>query len=216
MSRRLILITYNGGPSNYLPGVEKDRIAYLDYFKSKTGGLYVDNEIIEFHNSTILTGTYLSSKIQLLVTKENVDFLTVVFCGHGYGLSNGDTVMVLGPHLSCSVMSLSQICRNVTTLLITDCCRTSLVRVAKPYALSRCFNATFATRIGKFAFENNDGGIYTQHLLKTARIKQFFKNDYSIGNVHAQAAVKVFSSTNRQQSPEITGNYTDNICFSFR
>lgn len=39
MLRRLILITYNGGPSNYLPGVEKDRITYLDYFKSKTGVL---------------------------------------------------------------------------------------------------------------------------------------------------------------------------------
>lgn len=216
MLRRLILITYNGGPSNYLPGVEKDRIAYLDYFKSKTGGLYSDNEIIEFHNSTKLTCTFLSTKIQLLVSREYVDFLTIVFCGHGYGLSNGDTVMVLGPSLSCSVMNLSRICQNVTTLLISDCCRASLLRVAKPYVLGSLFNVAFAARVGEFALEDKEGGIYTQHLIKTARIKQIAKKNYSISNVHAQAAVKVYTSTGKQQRPEITGPCIDSIGFSFK
>lgn len=218
MARKLILITYNGGHSNYLPGVEKDRIAFLKYFKSRIGGSYSPSEIKEFHNNAQLTSTLLDTTIQLLITKEKVDFLTIVFCGHGYGISNGNTILCLGPKLSCSVMGLSQICRNVPTLLITDCCREIDKRFFKSFVVSNSFNVAYATELGGFAFENRNGGIYSQKLIKAGCAKPLFgkKPYYSISEVHSLASSFVYSKTDREQHPEIKGHQINNILFSFK
>lgn len=218
MSRRLILITYNGGPSNYLPGVEKDRIAFLKYFKSRAGGSYSFSEIKEFHNDSELTTTLLDTTIQLLITKEKVNFLTIVFCGHGYGISNGNTILCLGPQISCSVMKLSQICQNVPTLLITDCCRKIYKRDFRSFVVSNFFNVAYATGLGGFALEDRNGGVYSQKLIKASLAKTRFGTNpyYSVSEVHSLASSFVYSETDGEQHPEVKGLQINNILFSFK
>lgn len=216
MSRKLILITYDGGPSNFLPGVEKDRVAYLRYFKSKVGGSYTNSEIIEYHNNLQLTGTFLKTVIRLLITRESVGNLIIIFCGHGYCASNGNTFLQLSPQLTCSVMRLSRMCQGTNTLLVTDCCRNVLANSIKPFTLGNTFNVTFATECGSFAMEDSNGGLYSQNLIKAGRVIQLPHPpaDYSIASVHRMAALWLSAATNNQQKAEIFGPQITQFIFS--
>lgn len=218
MSRKLILITYDGGPSNFLPGVEKDRIAYLGYFKSRVGGSYTNSEIIEYHNNLQLTGTFLETVIRLLITRESVSSLIIVFCGHGYCASNGNTFLQLSPQLTCSVMRLSRMCQGTNTLLITDCCRNIQVNLIKPFVLSNTFNVTFSTECGGYAMEDSNGGLYSQELIKAGRAIQLPHPpaDYPIASVHRLAALWLNAATNNQQKAEIFGPQVTQFIFSHK
>lgn len=216
MARKLILITFDGGPSNFLPGVEKDRCAYLDYFKSQTGGSYTQNEIMEFHNDSMLTATLFDTTISALITHQKVRHLTIVFCGHGYGATNGDTFMKFSPVFDCSVARVATACTGAETLLITDCCRKVQRYVMKMQRISNpSFNVTFATEFDQFAREDSKGGIYTQNLIKAGNIKQLPppSKDYSIASVHSLASVWM-SITKDPQNPQIYGNQIASIIFS--
>lgn len=218
MSRKLILITYDGGPSNFLPGVDKDRVAYLRYFKSRVGGSYTNTEIIEYHNNPQLTGAFFETVIQALITRESVSSLIIVFCGHGYCTSNGNTFLLLSPQLTCSVMQLSRMCQGTNTLLITDCCRNIQVNLIKPFVLGNTFNVTFSTECGSFAMEDSNGGLYSQELIKAGRGIQppHPSTNYSIASVHRLAALWLSAATNKQQEAEIFGPQVTQFIFSHK
>lgn len=216
MARKLIIITYDGGPSNFLPGVEKDRIAYLQYFKSRAGGSYTQDEIIEFQNDPMLTATFFDTTIDTLINRQDVRQLTIVFCGHGYGASNGNTFMILSPQLTCSVKRIADACTGVETLLITDCCRNVQLSVPKQYHISNPhFNVTYATEFNQFAREDNKGGIYSQHLIKAGNAFQLPspRKDYSIASVHRLASFWM-AHTSVPQRPQISGAQVGIIRFS--
>lgn len=61
MSRKLILITNDGGRGNYLPGVVSDAQNYLAFFHLPEGGLWSDDEIKVYRNTC--THPVLSSYI---------------------------------------------------------------------------------------------------------------------------------------------------------
>ena len=218
MARKLILITYNGGPSNYLPGVEKDRKSYLGYFKSRAGGSYMSNEIVEFHNDPLLSATLLDATIHVAITKQNVKNLIVVFCGHGYDTPDHNTMMTLGPNCACSMSHFAKISQGACTLFIADCCRTVLPTInSMVTSVNPLFNIAYATKHGCFALENVNGGLYSQKLMRSGNLLQILRgrNNYSIDKTHDLTSIFVVKDSSRIQQPEIIGGQISQITFSY-
>lgn len=218
MSRKVILITYNGGPANFLPGVEKDRRTYLEYFKSRTGGAYTSNEIIEFQNDPMLTVTFFDTIIRGLINQQGITHLVIVFCGHGYEATNGNTFLVLSPQLTCSVQRISTLCTGAETLLITDCCRCiGPVAIKRFHIGNPLFNVAYATDHGQFALEDKKGGIYTRQLIKAGHCIQFPNphKPYPISSVQRLASIWTLSATEETQHPQINGVQINNLIFSY-
>lgn len=218
MSRKLILITYDGGPANFLPGVEKDRHAYLDYFRSHTGGAYTSSEIIQFRNDPMLTATLLEKTVRRLIKHQGVTQIVIVFCGHGFDITNGNTFLLLNSNQTCSVQRISTICSGVETLLITDCCRcVASVAIKRFQICNPLFNIAYATDHGQFALEDNKGGIYTQQMIKAGHGVQFPnpRKYHPISNVQKLASVWTYIETEKAQHPQIFGAQIKNIVFSY-
>lgn len=215
MARHLLLITYDGGPSNFLPGVERDHENYLRFFKSSVGGSYQNQEIVDICN--VCSHTYLDTLIASIRQHDMAPVWLIVFSGHGHGRTNGDSVMSMGPNFDCSVDRLMRMLCPNPCLVIADCCRKIEATFPKYKSFLKAnFNIAFATAFDDFAVEDDSGGLYTQSLLKSSRFLILKRQTtQAICVVHQHASALVYVKTSRGQHPEIIGNEITSIPFAF-
>ena len=130
MKRHLFLIINNGGETNPLPNVARDKTNYLDFFQSPEGGYWNydrdknDKDITVYENDFTLN--ILSENIRF---QKNIqapyDYIVIVFCGHGFS-ENGEKWIEAKPtdkkgdHISLS--QIKEVCRRIRTLFIADSC----------------------------------------------------------------------------------------------
>ncbi len=130
MKRHLFLIINNGGETNPLPNVARDKTNYLDFFQSPEGGYWNydrdknDKDITVYENDFTLN--ILSENIRF---QKNIqapyDYIVIVFCGHGFS-ENGEKWIEAKPtdkkgdHISLS--QIKEVCHGIRTLFIADSC----------------------------------------------------------------------------------------------
>ena len=195
MSRKLILITNDGGRANYLPGVVRDAQNYLDFFHLPEGGLWSDDEIKVYRNTC--THPVLSSYI-LQERMRGLQYVVIVFCGHGYSTERGMTFFELSPGHEASLLQIKEMVRETRCLMIADSCRVTVLdeggRLPEIRMFSddrspddyrqRCFELYdqyfrglvrghftigMAASLGQSAGEDENGGYYSRMLLSTAK-----------------------------------------------
>lgn len=129
MNRRLIMIINDGGKENHLPGVAIDKANYLDFFHLPEGGLWDDSEIQLYENNATksLLGSYI---LQCRMQPGGLDYLVIVFCGHGYSDAYGMPCFELSPENEVSLREIQEMTRNTRCLMIADSCR-SVVQLAE-------------------------------------------------------------------------------------
>ena len=195
--RRLIIITNNGGKENYLPGVAFDKHNYLDFFHLPEGGYWNNDEIRLYENNC--SETVLSSYVLSLRTNGQLDYVVMVFCGHGYTNELGMQMFELSPGYDISKQRICQIMQYTRCLMIADSCR-RIVPLAEggrmpqtrifsqshahddyKNACRRIYNEKFlSVQVGSFSLgnsasfnqaagEDNNGGLYSCELLKKAK-----------------------------------------------
>ena len=121
MNRKAILIFNNGGPSNYLPGVEIDKSNYLKFLKSAEGGAWEDSEIKVYDNSC--DKELLLAYINFIRLTEPIGYWLIIFSGHGYVNAQNETILELSPGKECSIQEIKKSTDNTRRLLIVDSCR---------------------------------------------------------------------------------------------
>lgn len=199
MKKRILLIGNNNG----LPGVNLDIKNYKAFFKGNLGGAWdEDLEIYQMINPSRIS---LLTRLALLKA-ENLDYLIVVFSGHGG--QERETVLELNK--DGDVIYDSEL-KNIAKrqLNIYDCCR-CFDEVSKAVESKQLFasarnNASirkiyeerimqaipqqvslYACSIGEVAHDTKDGGVYSLNLLQAAKNvpRGYFK---LIGEAHQEA-----------------------------
>lgn len=212
MKKKILLVGNDDG----LPGVKIDIDNYKKYFKSLTGGQWIDSEIIERLNPK---KDDLISLIAILKA-QNLDYVIVIFSGHG-GMKR-KTVLELNPKgEQFSESRFENIAKRQVTIL--DCCR------AKPQIVTESVNEVrmfkgggiigtrqrFEKRIseslpqqiklyscaeGEYSHDTPKGGTYSKNLIETA-----FNDDSEFiyfGRTHVTASEKTTKEF-KDQHPEI-------------
>lgn len=214
MTRRLIIIAEDGTPANFLNGVERDYHSLIQFFKSKEGGAYTGKEMILFHNCCSIE--ILQSAIQLDITGEGIDKLIVLFCGYGYGLPSGDFAIRFNNGQQLLYSDIMKMCGNISTLFIADSCRVVLSNFQNnPPSFGTTFNTITSCAHAEFCHETDEGGIYTQRLIKSANMHSI-KNvsPIAISTVHRLARIWTYIRTNKLQHAQIGGMQIDYFLFS--
>ena len=212
MKKKILLIGNNDG----LPGVKIDLANYKKYFKSNTGGQWIDSEIIERLNPKNVD---LISLIESLKA-QNLDYLIVIFSGHG-GMKR-ETFLELNPDGDLFGESrFANISKRQVTIL--DCCRAISQNLSESINEVRMFKAggiagtrdRFEKRIleslsqqikmyscakDEYSHDTPKGGAYSKNLIETA-----FSDDSEFiyfGRTHVVASDKTTREF-KDQHPEI-------------
>ena len=124
MNRHLFIIINDGGMSNYLPNVKKDRLNYYRFFNSSEGGAWDDDEISVYDNNFNFNNFYRKIRFQKDIG-EPYDYIVIVFCGHGFSDNRERWIEVRPGDTDDTYVSVSQIrdvCYGIRTLFISDSC----------------------------------------------------------------------------------------------
>ena len=196
MNRKLFLII-DHGTDPVLKGVDKDKINYLNFFKSNYGGAWDEDEIEICEDNFTLTKITIE-KLEYLRNQETLDYILIVFCGHGGETPSGELYYEFKPNTVNTLSELRSAVRGIRCLFIADSCR-GIERLAdggrlvmfsavneahiNDYERKLCrqmyndavmsvpqgtFTAGFAASSGQYANEERIGGIYSSSLLHTA------------------------------------------------
>lgn len=212
MKKKILLIGNNDG----LPGVKIDLENYKKYFKSFTGGQWIDSEIIEKLNPKRDELIALIDNLK----SQNLDYIIVIFSGHG-GMKR-ETLLELNSDGEIFAESrFENISRRQVTIL--DCCRAYPQSVTESVHEVRMFKAggvvgtreRFENRIlkslpqqikmyscapGEYSHDTPKGGAYSKNLIEAA-----FADDEEFiyfGRTHVIASEKT-NKEFKDQHPEI-------------
>lgn len=198
INRRLVLIFNDGGKSNNLAGVSKDRDALLEYFYSAEGGAWEKSETQVYFNDC--TKNILREHINFWRNAASIKYWVIVFSGHGYATSS-DTYLELSSDDCCGIKEIQQMLYGNKCLLIADSCRVLLEEAVEDssktierlfssqtgtaYYRSKCkqiydkawesvnlnsFNTAFAASFGQAANDDSQkGAYYIEALLDEAK-----------------------------------------------
>lgn len=126
MKRKLLLIGNPGMQGvNYTPAVTPVLKRYKDFFKSKVGGLWYDEEIIEEPAGLDRESEVTWMVFQLLELNKNTDYSVIVFVGHGGSYLGNDQVQLSHGEilpLSC-LMAPFGMENQIKRTIIVDSCR---------------------------------------------------------------------------------------------
>ena len=208
MNRKLLLISNSGTPSNFLPGVSKDIAEYNTFFQSDEGGAWMSTEIMREESLTV------EKFCNVLKSLTDIDYLMIVFCGHGYTNTHGVRYLELSENEDISIFDIRALVRCRLTL-ITDCCASVFVprlqmiteslrtfsyggkllrrRVQCREAYNKAIMSlpennyfyAHACSLGESAGEDEDGGYFSQELLKWSNhfVKEFADKSIFVGVV---------------------------------
>ena len=125
MKRRLFIVINDGGMSNYLPNVKKDKLNYYRFFNSSEGGAWDDDEISVYENNFYFEDFCEHIRFQKNMD-EPYDYIVMVFCGHGFSDRKGERWLEVRPgdtdDTYVSVSQIRDICYGIRTLFISDSC----------------------------------------------------------------------------------------------
>lgn len=145
--------------------------------------------MVLFHNCC--SKAILQSAIQLDITGEGIDKLIIVFCGHGYGLPSGDFAICFNNGQQLLYSEVMMMCGTIPTLFIADSCRVVLSNYQNnPPSIASMFNTITSCAHSEFSYETDEGGIYTQYLIKASIINS--KQNLSpiaISHIHRLAKI---------------------------
>lgn len=196
MNRKLFLII-DHGTDPVLKGVDKDKINYLNFFKSNYGGAWEDDEI-EVCEDNFSLAKITIEKLKCLRTQATLDYILIVFCGHGGETPGGELYYEFKPDSFTTLSELKSAVRRIRCLFIADSCR-GIERLAdggrlimfsavneahinnNERKISRqmyndavmsvpqgTFTAGFAASRSQYANEGRLGGIYSSNLMHIA------------------------------------------------
>lgn len=214
MKKRLLLI----GNTNGLPGVTRDIHNYKSFFLSDYGGAWDDSEIITKMNPP---KDELESKLSKLKSM-SLDFLIVVFSGHGG--HKRKTVLEINEfdeqiseeeldNLADRQINIYDCCRATTAQVISEGFDRSMIKSAqvglkirKLYeerimqAIPQIVNL-YSCSIGEISNDTVNGGIYTNCLLKAARL---VSKDFSLVSEAHSSALECTRNKQKNQNPDAT------------
>lgn len=208
MNRRLLLLSNSGTPSNFLDGVSKDIAEYNTFFQSDEGGAWMSTEIMREESLTV------EKLCNVLKSLTDIDYLMIVFCGHGYTNTHGVRYLELSENEDISIFEIMALVKCRLTL-ITDCCASVFVprlqmitESLKTFSYGgkllrrrlQCREAynkaimslpennyfyAHACSLGESAVEDEDGGYFSQELMKWSNhfVKEFADKNIFVGVV---------------------------------
>ena len=196
MNRKLFIII-DHGTDPVLKGVDRDKTNYLTFFKSNYGGAWEDNEKEVFEDNFSLSKITVE-KLKALRKQTTLDYILIVFCGHGGETPDGVLYYEFKPNNINTLYELRHAVKGIRCLFIADSCRgierfadggrigmfsAVIEAVVNDYERQVCkdlynnaimqvpqgtFTAGFAASSGQYAKEGQLGGYYSSALLKTA------------------------------------------------
>ena len=219
VTRRAILIGSPGVGSNYLHGVKEDLNHLEDFLLSRKGGSFYRNEVVKLYDPSY-------NDLAKLVNSSISDYLFIYFSGHGFTDSNGFRKIALSGYNLQDTQLLNGSPRQI---VIIDACRNYLPSIGSiPESSSEFSNyggsqeerqlfdryiknsphgqmIIHATQKGKFSYDTNYGGVFTNAILKVSRNIKVEKEcrSASIKAVLTHAK-EVLRSQGSSQVPEIT------------
>ncbi len=227
MTRKALLVGSPGTP--HLEGVAMDVLNIKNYLCSSVGGGWdLDSEII------ILNSPSYKEVIHHLKSLENYKFAFVYYSGHGFS----DLKRTKLPLIAQEIISVEEIanrCKKQITII--DACRTKTeylniegqnqvipihfesgnIKAAKKMHqnyLNACSEGKilwYATQLDSYAYESNNGGYFSSHLLQTIK-NSVFENNKPVINVK-EVLNKLGAILNHKQIPEI--EFTNNEVLNF-
>lgn len=227
MFRKALLIVSPGNP--HLEGVTMDLLNIKNYLCSSVGGGWdLDSEII------ILNSPSYDEVIHHLKSLENYEFGFVYYSGHGFS-EHKRTKLQLNAQEIISVEEIANRCKKQITII--DACRTKTeylniegqnqvipihfengnIKAAKKLHqnyLNACSNGKilcFATQLNSYAYESNNGGYFSSHLLQTIK-NTVIKNNKQIISIE-EVFNKLGTILNHKQILEI--EFTNNDVLNF-
>lgn len=212
MKKRILFIGNNDG----LPGVNKDFINYISFFKSDVGGAWDHLEIVSQMQPSLKE---LKSKISELKDL-NLDFAIVIYSGHG-GQKRETVLEINANNEKISESELKNIANRQVT--IYDCCRTYPIlefsemydqRIIKSASVDSRVRQRYEARlmqaipqqislyscsIGETSEDTSEGGLYSKNLILSA--KNLTTEFMSVGRAH-QLAKDLTTSKRKEQNPD--------------
>lgn len=239
MNRSCILIGAPGSEAkqNYLNGVSLDMYNMRNYLRSNTGGAWKDYEIMDIVNPTSL---------QLLIALNNAkksDFSLILFSGHGgTSIKNGKTYLEIN-NQGEDFPAEGLINHTSKELVIIDTCRSYFVpQTIRQDSITKAINEEismstkhralydtqiteadigslilYACSIGETANDTDEGGIFTQSLIKTGITLSKERDSYlyqPVNSTFNQAKI-IVSSRYKTQHPVMEGSIRRRTWFPF-
>lgn len=126
MKRCLILIGNEGSPAegNFLPGVRQDIERYRAFFRSDFGGAWEDSEIEPINYGW--SREMLRSALLRRRRREGLDYVLIVFAGHGYAEREGNVFFELNQDHEVSLSNIASWLPDQKMLMIADSCQSYL------------------------------------------------------------------------------------------
>ena len=125
MRRHLYIIINDGGMTNWLPNVIKDKSNYFRFFRSSEGGAWEENEISVYENNFNFNNFREQIRFQKNIGKP-YDYIVIVFCGHGFSDVNGERWIEVRPgdtdDTYVAISQIRDVCYHTRTLFISDSC----------------------------------------------------------------------------------------------
>lgn len=120
MRRRAIIISYDGGEDNPLPGLQYDVENYIRYLSMPEAGGWTSTEIWCFD-----TVSRKELEGRFAYWRDNdVKFFLIIYTGHGYCTKSKSRFLQLNGEEDLAVGEIRKLTGQQRTLLIADCCGT--------------------------------------------------------------------------------------------
>lgn len=120
MRRRAIILSYDGGEDNPLPGLQYDVENYVRYLSMPEAGGWIKSEIKCFDT---VSREKLDKYFEVW-RKIEVQYFLIIFTGHGYCTEKGRRYLQLNGNEVLAVGEIRELTGNQRTLLIADSCGT--------------------------------------------------------------------------------------------
>lgn len=120
MRRRAIILSYDGGVDNPLPGLQYDVENYVNYLSMPEAGGWTNSEIRCFDT---VPRKELEDRFAYW-RKIEVNYYMIIFTGHGYCTPKGRRYLQLNGEEDLAVGEIRGLTGNQRTLLIADSCGT--------------------------------------------------------------------------------------------
>ena len=120
MRRRAIILSYDGGEDNPLPGLQYDVQNYVRYLSMPEAGGWTKSEI---RCLDTVSKEELEKRFDIW-RKIEVKYYLIIFTGHGYCSPKGRRYLQLNGEEDLAVSEIRELTGNQRTLLIADSCGT--------------------------------------------------------------------------------------------